>query len=150
MFYVTTHISKKRILQFLCCLIIPAVITVFALAAKTKEKTPETNGATREQRVAFIKDCGFIADGNTEQICKNTTPSKDDTAYAGYIALQQNQGFSLDALEGQRVTQYTYKITNHPKSDDYIYANLLVHNGIIVGADIHDSRVGGFVKELRS
>ena len=150
MFYITTHISKKRILQFLCCLIIPAVITVFALNAKSNDKSPDTRGATREQRVAFIKSCGFIADGNTEQICKNTIPSKDDTVYASYIALQQNQGFSLDSLEGQRVTQYTYKITNHPKSEEFIYANILVHNGIIVGADIHDCRVGGFVKELRS
>lgn len=159
MFYFSTHLTKKKIAAAFCCLLIP--IGVAALSAGINSgvgQSPDTSqgerqfsyvGATRDDRIKFLEQFGWEADANTEQQCATTIPSADDTVYATYLSIQNSQGFSLEQYAGQTVTQYTYKITNHPQSEDYIYANILVLDGTVIGGDIHNSQVGGFVKGFR-
>jgi hypothetical protein len=153
MFYFSTHVTKKKIAVIFACLLIPVLIAALSSwinsnPEKLKEQSlsSEISASTREERIAFLSEYGWIADGNTESICEATIPSPDDSVFSEYLNLQKSQGFSLEQFAGRDAVQYTYKITNYPENPDYVYANILVLDGIVIGGDIHDSRVGGFVE----
>lgn len=77
-----------------------------------------------------------------------TLPETFGTEYTDFLTLQREAGFHLTTYAGKTVTRYTYEITNYPTGSDLVYADLLVHNQVIIGGDIRSSRLDGFMSSL--
>lgn len=112
------------------------------------------DGSTNNARIAFITSCGWETDPTHCELTEVRIPVNFDEVYEEYNHLQLEQGFDLRPHRAHSVKQYTYLIHNYhdvgsgtPLPD--IYANLLVENGEIIGADISSGEAGSFVAVLR-
>lgn len=112
------------------------------------------DGSTNEARISFINSCGWETDVSHCELTEIRIPVNFDEIYEEYNALQKKQGFDLRPYRAHSVKQYTYLIHNYreagcdtPLPD--IYANLLVENGVIIGADISSGEAGSFVTVLK-
>ena len=58
--------------------------------------------------------------------------------YKNYNEIQTSQGFNLEDYKGKKATLYSYKINNYKghEKDEFIYADILVYNGKIIGGDV--------------
>ncbi len=112
------------------------------------------NGATNEQRIAFINQCGWQTGLTHCELTEVRIPVNFDEVYEDYNEIQLLQGFDLRAYRAHSVKKYTYNISNyHDESSASalpdIYANLLVEDGQIIGADISSGEAGGLVTVLK-
>ena len=73
--------------------------------------------------------------------------SGDSQPMLDYFAMLKDCGFDLQQYEGTEVKRYTFLIKNYP-SDTYVYANVLVYKGKVVGGDIMTRELDGFMKGL--
>lgn len=102
--------------------------------------------ATEEQRAEYLSSLGWEFDGVTEK--EITIPSSFNQVYQNYNAVQKEQGFDLEKYKGKSAVIYTYNITNYQNNKNVI-ANLLVSDGILIGADLCDPSVdSGFLTAL--
>lgn len=115
--------------------------------------TASTNGkievacSTTEERLEYIKSLGWETDNN-EEVKSITIPEKWGDVYNRYNTIQKKQGFNLEEHKGKQASVYTYNITNY-KDNKRVIANLIVVDGVLVGADLCDtSAKDGFLKEL--
>ena len=103
--------------------------------------------ATPEERSAYLTSLGWEFDsGETEK--EITVPSEFNQVYEDYNDIQKKQGFDLEEHKGETATLYTYNITNY-KSNENDVADLIVANGVLIGADLCDpSADNGFLTAL--
>lgn len=111
-------------------------------------------GATNAQRIAFINECGWQTDVTHCNVTEVRIPVNFDEVYSDYNDIQLLQGFDLRPYRAHSVKKYTYNISNYrhdgssaPAAD--IYANLLVEDGVIIGADISSGESGGLLTVLK-
>ncbi len=108
---------------------------------------------TNAQRIEFIASCGFETGITHTDVTEIRIPVNFDEVYEEYNEIQLKQGFDLRPYRAHSVKKYTYLLNNY-RSDGGaaslpdIYANLLVENGEIIGADISSGEAGGFVTVL--
>ena len=74
-----------------------------------------------------------------------TIPSEFDKVFAAYNELQKEQGFDLSRYKRKTVMRYTYEVTNFDGYDGTVYANLIIHRGRVIGADLSSKELDGFV-----
>ncbi|MGN0687422.1 MAG: DUF4830 domain-containing protein [Oscillospiraceae bacterium] len=122
-------------------------------AIKLSEKDNAIPGATNGERIAFINACGWQTEATHCDLTEVRIPTNFDEVYEEYNNLQILQGFDLRPYRAHSVKKYTYLITDFSAhgSDSAmtdIYANLLVENGSIIGADISSAEAGGLVTVL--
>lgn len=104
--------------------------------------------ATSEERTAYLESLGWEFDGTSEK--EITIPSTFNRVYENYNAVQKQQGFDLEKYKGKKATIYTYNITNY-KDNKNVLANLLICDGVLIGADLCDSAAkDGFLVALTS
>lgn len=104
-----------------------------------------TNNA---ERVAFFAQFGFEAAEEPLEVKEIVIPNEFDDNYYKYNEIQKKQGLDLEPFKGVRVKYWSYEILNYPgyeNSDGRIRGNLLIYNGIIVGGDISDIALDGFM-----
>ncbi|MBP1543803.1 MAG: DUF4830 domain-containing protein [Oscillospiraceae bacterium] len=109
--------------------------------------------ATNDQRIAYINGCGWQTGTTHDELTEIRIPVNFDEVYEDYNDIQLMQGFDLRPYRAHSVKKYTYNISNYrpdgstaPLPD--IYANLLVEDGILIGADISSGEAGSFVTVL--
>lgn len=103
-----------------------------------------------DKNIEYIRSFGYEAEPQPTEIAHLTIPKEFDVIYETYNAIEKEAGFDLNEYRGIRATRYTYKITNHPDSDSgLIRANVFVHNGEIIAADLCSLDIGGFMQPLR-
>lgn len=73
-------------------------------------------------------------------------PDEFDAVYENYNALQTECGFDLSPFRGKECKIYTYDIYNHPFGT--CRANVIVHDGKIIGGDISSVNISGFMTGL--
>lgn len=95
-------------------------------------------GGTNAERIAFINECGWQTEATHCELTEVRIPVNFDEVYEEYNELQQLQGFDLRPYRAHSVKKYTYIITNYHENVNApdIYADLLVEDGKIIGADI--------------
>lgn len=71
-----------------------------------------------------------------------------DEIYEEYNDLQKKQGFDLRSYRAHSVKKYTYEISRSDDDPLPLYAELLVENGVIIGADITSAEAGGMMTVL--
>ncbi len=133
----TFKLSAKKIFGILLALTGVIVIAITFVANKTGQAqsvSTSISAKTDTQRRAFLEKYGFELSKDFEQK-EITIPSTWNDVYKNYNEIQKNQGFDLSAYKGQKATLYTYTVTNCKKGE-YIIADLLVSNGVLIGGDI--------------
>lgn len=111
---------------------------------ESKETMATISCQTKQERMAYISSQGYKC-GNNEEQKEITIPQQFNDVYEKYNQIQKNQGFDLEKYKGKTATVFTYGITNY-KSNDNVIANLIVCDGILIGADLCDTSVdNGFL-----
>ena len=108
--------------------------------------------ATAQERAEFLGSYGWQTESTPLSVREVVIPRSFDADFREYSELQKKQGFDLEALKGERVKLYSYRVTNYPIGREEVAANLLVKDGVIVGGDIcptsADGTAQGFDPEL--
>ena len=122
-------------------------------AVRLSEGEDGISGATNGDRIAFINYCGWETEATHCELTEVRIPTNFDEVYEEYNNIQILQGFDLRPYRSHSVKKYTYNITNFHSvgaaaSAPEMYANLLVENGKIIGADISSAEAGGLVTVL--
>lgn len=133
---VRMKIIKKIILFVLMCVIISLGILIFKSVNTKQNKAKEpVKLCTNSDIVLYLSKCGFLADDKCLETKEITIPSEFNETYLKYNDLQLKQGFDLSSYKGQQATKYTYKIKNHPQSQQAV-ATLIVYQECLIGADV--------------
>ena len=103
-------------------------------------------GATNEQRTAYIESFGWDPGITHTDVTEIRIPVEFDEVYEEYNDLQKKQGFDLRKYRAHTVKRYTYELA--VDSAVPLCAELLVDNGVIIGADITSPTAGGFMGAL--
>jgi len=153
MFIVTARLPKKKLLAgcaaLLCCCVV--VVTAVALSAggSAVAASAEVKGVRdNDDRVSYLSQLGWTVSSQPIATEELLIPDKFDETYAGYLALQEEQGFDLSRYHGKRVKRYTYEITNYPTGQTGIQAALLVYKNTIIGGEVLSPVTGGFLHGL--
>ena len=103
---------------------------------------------TEEDRVRFISQFDIKVKGEPVETEEFRVPDNFDRVIAGYNEIQKKQGLDLEIYKGVRVKSWSYEITNYPgyeNSNGTIRGNLLIYNGVVVGGDVSNIELGGFM-----
>lgn len=139
------HHSAKALLMGVLLLLAAAVWGVIRL---NTVNGGGIDGETNEQRIAYIKSCGWDVGITHTEYLEVRVPLEFDEVYEKYNELQKKQGFDLRKYRACTVKKYSYAIENTAEGSVPICANLLVYEGKIIGADISSAEAEGLVTVL--
>ena len=135
-------VSRKIFLALILSIILFALILGRFYSVKARESI--NNGATNSDRLDFIYSLGVEVD-STPTTSKVVIPFEFSDVYVKYNNLQLEAGFNLEAYRGKEVYKYTYNVL----ADDFTVVNLLVYDDLIIGGDICNIKINGFIKPLK-
>ena len=104
---------------------------------------------TPEERAEYLASLGWEVDLSTEEERAVTLPSSLDGVLLTYNELQKQQGFDLTPYAGEDCRSYSYAVTNYPRGESGVIAQLIIHDGEVIAGDIHSSALGGFMHGLQ-
>lgn len=112
--------------------------------------TVDFSASTEEERLNFITQLGFTVSQEPDSVREVTIPEEFNETYTQYNLLQQKCGLDLEPYKGCKVKKWTYTVTNYPEYEDKqcIRINLLVYKGKIIGGDICNIELDGFMNPL--
>ncbi len=115
--------------------------------AKPASKSEGIRCATTQERVDYINSFDLKTDSK-EESKEIIIPEQFNAVYNKYNEIQKQQNFDLTDYKGKTAVMYTYNITNY-KDNDNVIANLIVYDGILIGADLCDTSAdNGFLVAL--
>ena len=103
---------------------------------------------TNDERTAFFEQFGWQVKQEPVEVKEVVIPEDFDDVYTQYNNIQNEQGLDLELFKGVRVKYWSYEIENYPgyeNSDGKIRGNLLIYNGVIIGGDISNIELNGFM-----
>ena len=149
MMIVSAKVSKKKVLTGVLVAVGVILLLVFLCgkADASVEPTPQDTtasgeAATNEQRLAFLQGFGWEAEEAPTETQEVRIPAEFSDVFTRYNELQKSQGYDLSQFAGKTAKRYVYRITNHPKGENY-YATVLIHKNQIIGGDVTGSGDGG-------
>lgn len=154
MFVVSIKSDKLKKIFFTLLIFSLTVIGGLVYVSKQEALPASTIGdinmkaTNNEERVAFFSQFGFEVNEEPIEVKEIVIPDEFDDNYNKYNEIQKKQGLDLEPFKGVRVKYWSYEILNYPgyeNSDGRIRGNLLIYNGIIVGGDISDIALDGFM-----
>lgn len=152
MIIVTARVPKKRLLAggitVLCCCAAVAAALIFTLGGRAVTASAEVkNIRSNDDRLAYLGGLGWQVSPQPIATEELLIPKEFDDSYAGYLKLQEDQGFDLSQYCGKRVKRYTYQLTNYPTQDEPVQIALLIYKNRVVGGQIQSSS-GSFLHGL--
>ncbi len=102
---------------------------------------------TEAEQKEFLESLGWtVADVplNKREV---TVPAEFGTVYEEYNNLQKQQGFDLSRYKGEKVSVYTWLITNY-EGNPNVAATLMIKDGKLIGGDVQSLELGGFMQGL--
>lgn len=146
----TFKMKPKQIFGLILLLTGIVVVLITFLSnhqAKPASKDTVIRCATTEERVNYINSFDLKTDSR-EQSKEIIIPEQFNDVYNKYNEIQKKQNFDLTDYRGKTAVMYTYNITNYEDNDNVI-ANLIVYEGILIGADLCDTSAdNGFLVAL--
>ena len=123
---------------------------IWILTRFVSTKAGGISGKNDYERIAFIESFGWDAGNVPVDIEEIRIPVEFDEAYEQYNSLQREQGFDLRKYRAHIAKKYTYELRNFDGSTPAvpIFANLIVIDGNIIGADISSAQADGLVTVL--
>lgn len=141
---------RRKIIRIL---IIPIVLFTVLLSVLLICRRTAINGATLSDRTEYAKLLGYSVSTDSEKIRNIVIPAVFGNVYENYNTLQKECGFDLSLYKGEDAVQYTYIITDYTDDSgntlDNIRMNLIIVSGRIVGGDICDTALDGFMTGLQ-
>ena len=152
MIIVTAHIPKKKLLAgaitALCCCVAVAMALIFTLGNRAVTASAEVKHIrSNDDRLAYLGGLGWEVSLQPIATEELLIPEQFDDSYAGYLKLQEDQGFDLARYCGKRIKRYTYQLTNYPDQDEPVQIALLIYKNRVIGGQIQ-SASGGLLHGL--
>ncbi len=146
----TFRLTKQKIIITVAAIALIATLIVSMTGGKKTQQPEAASGATAEQRIAFLKECGWEVDPAPVESREVQIPGLLDDVLQNYNEVQKNQGYDLELYAGKLLVRYTYQVLNYPGGEQRtVLANVLVYNGNIVGGDICCNALDGFMHGFR-
>lgn len=115
-------------------------------ASKISGKTMKAE--TNDDRIAFFSQFSWLVAEDPLEVKEVVIPKEFDETYTQYNELQKKQGLDLEDYKGVRVKMWSYEILNYPgyeNSGGIMRGNLLVYDGNVIGGDICNIQLDGFM-----
>ncbi len=138
--------TKRSKIPLACGALMLAAVGIWAVSKACGTGSGDIPGATNEQRTAYIESFGWDPGITHTDVSEIRIPVEFDEVYEEYNDLQKKQGFDLRKYRAHTVKRYTYELAGD--SAVPLCAELLVDNGVIIGADITTPTAGGFMGAL--
>lgn len=148
----TSEKLKKYFIIALAC----ALTTIGGIISVSTDSMPAANiggvnmrASTAEERVAFFSQFGYEISEDPLEVKEVIIPTEFDETYEEYNAIQKSQGLDLSKYKGKRVKMWSYAINNYPgyeRADGTIRGNLLVYEGVVIGGDVSNIELQGFMR----
>lgn len=146
----TFKMNSKQIFGLILLLTGIVVVLITFLTnhpAKPAYKSEGIRCSTTQERVDYINSFDLKTDSK-EESKEIIIPEQFNDVYNKYNEIQKQQNFDLTDYKGKTAVMYTYNITNY-KDNDNVIANLIVYDGILIGADLCDTSAdNGFLVAL--
>ena len=144
MIIVTARIPKRRLLAggitALCCCAAVAAALILTLSGRAVTASAEVkNIRTNDDRLAYLSGLGWEVSLQPIATEELLIPEQFDDSYAGYLKLQEDQGFDLSRYCGKRIKRYTYQLTNYPTQDEPMQIALLIYKNRVIGGQIQSA-----------
>lgn len=156
MFLLTLKPLKRKFILLVAA--IAAAVILCVIFSKNEPKTnyiPTDNtvnysASNDRERITFVKQLGFNVKSEPDSIIEVLIPSEFDDVYEQYNDLQKQAGLDLEPYKGCTVKRWTYTIINYPeyKDKECVKVNLLIYKGKIIGGDICNVELNGFMNPL--
>lgn len=129
-------------------LILLAAAAVWLVVRLTGAGSSGIPGETNRQRLEYIQSFGWETGITHSKVEEIRIPVEFDEVYEEYNAIQRSQGFDLRKYRAHTVKKYTYEISRTDDDPVQLLADLLVENGVIIGADVTSAEAGGLTAAL--
>ena len=144
MIIVTAHIPKKKLLAggitALCCCAAVVIALILTLGGRAVTASAEVKHIrTNDDRLAYLSGLGWQVSLQPIATEELLIPEQFDDSYAGYLKLQEDQGFDLAQYCGKRVKRYTYQLTNYPSQNEPMQIALLIYKNRVIGGQIQSA-----------
>ncbi len=103
------------------------------------------NIRTDADRRAFLLQFGHEVSDKEPFYEEVSIPREFDALFTAYNDLQKTQGLDLSKYGGKTMHHYRYELKNH-ESGKTVYANLLIYRARVVGGDLSEGKLNGFVE----
>ncbi len=140
--------TKRSRLPMTVGLILLTAAGIWALFRILGGGSSDIPGETNQQRIEYIESFGWNTGLTHCGLEEVRIPVNFDELYEEYNDLQKKQGFDLRRYRAHSVKKYTYEITRSDDDPVPLYANILVENGVIIGADITSAEAEGMITVL--
>jgi hypothetical protein len=154
MFMYTAKFNRKKAVAavlILAAVLCAVIIIAGRLGGSGRTTSPPLSAIVRnnKQRVEYLESLGWSVDEDALDERQVKIPVKFSDVYTRYNALQMAQGFDLTRYGGLDATRYTYKVNNHPSSDENIVADIIVYKDKVIAGDIQSCAPDGFMNGLK-
>ncbi len=150
----TKKIPKKIIIFAAIFLITFVIIIALIFLPKNPESKINYDGGSYNTEVGTVEEIsdfsaqfGWKINLQPIEVTEIIVPYEFNDIYEYYNDIQKQQGLDLSKYKGERCRKYTFKVLNYPNSND-VNINLLVFKNRVIGGDISESTVNGFIKKF--
>lgn len=140
--------KKQRIpIKKFVFVLIATFIAILTVKGTISYIAAASGSVSSDEAVRFMEKLGWEIDTKGITSEEIHIPSVFNEVYERYNAIQLKQGYDLTKYKGEKVLKYTLPITNF---DDYanIEAHLLTWGGRVIGGDICNTELNGFMTGL--
>lgn len=147
-------IQKKFIIIFLLIIFIFIMLLIFVFNLKKNNTTVKYDGGfystkaeSAEDIRNFASQFGWTIKSQPEEVTNIIIPTYFNDVYEHYNAIQKEMGLDLSDYKGEECCKYSFKVLNYPDNDD-VNLNLIVLNGRVIGGDLSENIMDGFMKKF--
>ena len=131
----TARLSRRRILAGLAALVLLTAAAVWLFRLVRDMATADAMEDNR-QRVEYLRSWGWEVEPEPLETFQLLLPEDLPEDYQAYNRLQKEQNFDLEKHLGERITRYTYAVTNYPGRPEGVEVNLYLCRGQPVAGDV--------------
>lgn len=153
MFVFSLRANKPKLIAGLCLILIISVsLSVLITGRYTdvkKKQDISAKASDASERITFLSQYGWEINEDPVEVTEVIIPTEFNEVYTKYNNLQKEQGMDLEPYKGKRVKKWIYEIKNYPgypSEDSSVRATMLIYEGIVVGGDISDFELNGFMQ----
>ena len=148
-------LTSEKLKKYLIIALVCALTTIGGVISVSRDSTPAAKvggvnmrAGTAEERIAFFSQFGYEIAEDPLEVKEVIRPTEFDETYDKYNEIQKSQGLDLSKYQGKRVKMWSYAIKNYPgyeTAEGTVRGNILVFDGVVIGGDISNIELGGFM-----
>lgn len=150
----TKKIQKKFIIIFSLIILVFVIFVICILLGKRQNRTVKYDGGSYSTKAEnpediknFASQFGWKIETQPDEVTNILIPAYFNDIYEHYNAIQKEMGLDLSEYKGEECCKYSFKILNYPDNDD-VNLNLIIFDGRVIGGDISENIMDGFIKKF--